>query len=95
VLVRIYTQLALTENRKRRRLSASSAEKPFQQPLKGFKNMIHEKALVMAEVAALRAVKLDLFRREDLWLLTMLKKLFKNVGLGSNQKMLTKIRIQF
>jgi hypothetical protein len=40
-------------------------------------------------------VKLDLFRREDLWLLKMLKKLFKNVGLGSNQKMLTKMRIQF
>jgi hypothetical protein len=48
-------QLVLTENRKRRRLSASSAEKPFQQLLKGFENVVHEKALLMAEVAALRA----------------------------------------
>lgn len=49
------SQLVLTENRKRRRSSASSAEKPFQQLLKGFKTAVHEKALLMAEVAALRA----------------------------------------
>jgi hypothetical protein len=48
-------QLVLTENRKRRRSSASSGEKPFQQLLKGFENVVHEKALLMAEVAALRA----------------------------------------
>jgi hypothetical protein len=45
----------LTENRKRRRSSASSADKPFQQLLKGFENVVHEKALLMAEVTALRA----------------------------------------
>ena len=49
------SQLVLTENRKRRRLSASSADKPFQQLLKGFENVVHEKALLIAEVAALRA----------------------------------------
>jgi hypothetical protein len=49
------SQLVLTENRKRRRSSASSAEKPFQQLLKGFENVVHEKALLIAEVAALRA----------------------------------------
>jgi hypothetical protein len=48
-------QLVLTENRKRRRSSASSGDKPFQQLLKGFKNVVHEKALLMVEVAALRA----------------------------------------
>jgi hypothetical protein len=48
-------QLVLTENRKRRRSSASSGDKPFQQLLKGFKNVVHEKALLMIEVAALRA----------------------------------------
>lgn len=48
-------QLVLTENRKRRRSLASSAEKPFQQLLKGFETAVHEKALLMAEVAALRA----------------------------------------
>jgi hypothetical protein len=45
----------LKENRKRRRSSASSAEKPFQQLLKGFENVVHEKALLTAEVAAPRA----------------------------------------
>jgi hypothetical protein len=45
----------LAENRKRRRSSASSAEKPFQQLLKGFETVVHEKALLMAEVATLRA----------------------------------------
>jgi hypothetical protein len=45
----------LTENRKRRRSSASSGDKPFQQLLKGFENVVHEKALLMVEVAALRA----------------------------------------
>lgn len=49
------SELVLTENRKRRRSSASSAEKPFQQLLKGFENVVHEKALLMAEVATLRA----------------------------------------
>jgi hypothetical protein len=49
------SQLVLKENRKRRRSSASSAEKPFQQLLKGFENVVHEKALLTAEVAALRA----------------------------------------
>ena len=49
------SQLVLSENRKRRRSSASSAEKPFQQLLKGFETVVHEKALLMAEVAALRA----------------------------------------
>jgi hypothetical protein len=48
-------QLVLTENRKRRRSSASSGDKPFQQLLKGFENVVHEKALLMIEVAALRA----------------------------------------
>jgi hypothetical protein len=42
-------------HRKRRRSSASSSEKPFQQLLKGFKAMVHEKALLTVEVAALRA----------------------------------------
>jgi hypothetical protein len=45
----------LLENRKRRRSSASLGDKPFQQLLKGFKNVVHEKALLMVEVAALRA----------------------------------------
>jgi hypothetical protein len=45
----------LTENGKQRKSSASSADGPFQQLLKGFKNVVHEKALLMAEVAALRA----------------------------------------
>jgi hypothetical protein len=49
------SQLVLAENRKRRRSSASSAEKPFQQLLKGFETVVHEKALLMAEVATLRA----------------------------------------
>jgi hypothetical protein len=48
-------QLVLTENRKRRRLSASSADKPFQQLLRGFENVVHEKAILIAENAALRA----------------------------------------
>ena len=52
--VRRQSQLVLTENRKRRRSSASSAEKPFQQLLKGFENVVHEKALLLAEVTALR-----------------------------------------
>jgi hypothetical protein len=47
--------LVLTENRKRRRSSASSAEKPFQQLLKGFETVVHEKALLIAENAALKA----------------------------------------
>jgi hypothetical protein len=45
----------LTENRKRRRSLASLGDKPFQQLLKGFKNVVHEKALLMIKVAALRA----------------------------------------
>lgn len=49
------SQLVLIENRKRRRSSASSAGKPFQQLLRGFENVVHEKALLMAEVATLRA----------------------------------------
>ena len=49
------SQLVLAENRKRRRSSASSAEKPFQQLLKGFETVVHENALLMAEVASLRA----------------------------------------
>jgi hypothetical protein len=49
------SQLVLTENRKRRRSSASSGEKPFQQLLRGFETVVHEKALLIAEVAALRA----------------------------------------
>ena len=49
------SQLVLTENRKRRRSSASSGEKPFQQLLRGFKTVVYEKALLIAEVAALRA----------------------------------------
>jgi hypothetical protein len=49
------SQLVLTENRKRRRSSASSTEKLFQQLLRGFENVVHEKALLMAEVDALRA----------------------------------------
>ena len=53
--IRRQSQLVLTENRKRRRSSASSAEGPFQQLLKGFETVVHEKALLMAEVAALRA----------------------------------------
>jgi hypothetical protein len=48
-------QLVLTENRKRRRSSASSAEKPFQQLLKAFETVVHENALLMAEAASLRA----------------------------------------
>lgn len=39
------SQLVLTENRKRRRSSASSAEKPFQQLPNGFENVVYEKAL--------------------------------------------------
>jgi hypothetical protein len=53
--VKKQAQLVLSENRKRRRSSASSAEKPFMQLLKGFENVVHEKALLMAEVATLRA----------------------------------------
>lgn len=53
--VRRQGQLALTENRKRRRSSASSVDKPFQQLLRSFENVVHEKALLMAENAALRA----------------------------------------
>ena len=49
------SQLVLSENRKRRRLSASSGDKPFRQLLKSFENVVHEKALLMVEVAALRA----------------------------------------
>jgi hypothetical protein len=45
----------LTEGRKRRRSSASSGEKPFQQLLKGFEAVVYEKALLTVEVAALRA----------------------------------------
>ena len=45
----------LTENRKRRRPSASSARMPFQRLLKGFENVVYGKALLMAEVTALRA----------------------------------------
>jgi hypothetical protein len=48
-------QLVLTENRKRRRSSASSADKLFQQLLKGFENVVHEKAILIAENATLRA----------------------------------------
>ena len=48
-------QLVLTENRKRRRSSASSADKLFQQLLKGFENVVHEKAILIAKNAALRA----------------------------------------
>jgi hypothetical protein len=53
--VRKQAQLVLSENSKRRRSSASLAEKPFMQLLKGFENVVYEKALLMAEVAALRA----------------------------------------
>ena len=49
------SQLVLSENRKRRRSSASLDDKPFQQLLKGFKNVVHEKALLIVKVAALRA----------------------------------------
>jgi hypothetical protein len=49
------SQLVSTENRKRRRSPASSGDKPCQQLLKGFENVVHEKALLMIEVAALRA----------------------------------------
>jgi hypothetical protein len=48
-------QLVLTENRKRRRSSASLADKPFQQLLRGFENVVHKKAILIAENAALRA----------------------------------------
>jgi len=48
------SRLALTENRKRRRSSASSADRPFQQLLRDFESVVHEKALLMAEVATLR-----------------------------------------
>ena len=48
-------QLILIESRKRRRSSASSGEKPFRRLLKGFENVVHDKALLIAEVAALRA----------------------------------------
>jgi hypothetical protein len=47
--------LVLTENRKRRRSSASLGDKPFQQLLKGFEIAVHKKALLMAKVAVLRA----------------------------------------
>ena len=53
--VKKQAKLVLTENRKRRRSSASSADKPFQQLLKGFESVVHEKALLEVEVAALRA----------------------------------------
>lgn len=53
--VKKQAQLVLTEGRKRRRSSASSGEKPFQQLLEGFETAVHEKALLMAEVATLRA----------------------------------------
>jgi hypothetical protein len=53
--VKKQAKLVLTENRKRRRSSASSADQPFRQLLKGFENVVHEKALLLAEVAALRA----------------------------------------
>jgi hypothetical protein len=49
------SQLVLSENRKRRRSSASSGGRPLQQLSKGFENVVHEKALLMVEVAALRA----------------------------------------
>ena len=49
------SQLVLLENRKRRRLSASSDDRPFQQLLKGFENVVYEKALLIVKVAALRA----------------------------------------
>jgi hypothetical protein len=45
----------LLENRKRRRSLASLGDKPFQQLLKGFKNVVHKKALLIVKVAALRA----------------------------------------
>ena len=53
--VKKQAQLVLTEGRKRRRLSASSGEKPFQQLSKGFETAVHENALLTVEVAALRA----------------------------------------
>ena len=53
--VKKQAKLVLTENRKRRRSSASSVNKPFKQLLKGFKNVVHKKALLEVEVAALRA----------------------------------------
>lgn len=48
-------QLIIKEGRKRRRSSASSGDKPFLQLLKGFETVVHDKALLIAEVAALRA----------------------------------------
>ena len=53
--VKKQAQLVLTKGRKRRRLSASSSEKPFQQLLKGFKTVVYENALLTVKVAALRA----------------------------------------
>ena len=53
--VKKQAKLVLTENRKRRRSSASSGGKPFQQLLKGFESVVHEKALLEVEVATLRA----------------------------------------
>lgn len=47
--------LIIKEGRKRRRSSASSGDQPFLQLLKGFETVVHDKALLMAEVAALRA----------------------------------------
>jgi hypothetical protein len=47
--------LIIKESRKRRRSSASSGDQPFLQLLKGFETVVHDKALLMAEVAALRA----------------------------------------
>ena len=48
-------ELIIKEARKRRRSSASSGIQPFQQLLKGFETVVHDKALLTAEVAALRA----------------------------------------
>lgn len=53
--VKKQANLVLKEHRKRRRSSASSTDKPFQQFLKGFETVVYEKALLMAECAALRA----------------------------------------
>jgi len=49
------SQLLISDNRKQRRSSTSSGDKSFQQLLKGFENVAHEKALLLVKVAALRA----------------------------------------
>jgi hypothetical protein len=48
-------QLVLEEGRKRRRSSVSSGERPFLQLLKGFETAVHERAILQAEVATLKA----------------------------------------